>query len=769
MPPLRSCFLFILMLISPICQAAWVKKSRCGSSHPSAPSDSPFWIDSLHGTFDTFDASIVLSLSLLGVHNQSRFSCNDLNLTGFETDLRFHVLGLPVGQVDAFRSQCPLPITETLTPPEGLLFSQYELIYSLSPAHQLQTLAAEFSMKTHNGVELDCAGANITPEIGTTASAALTYTPAGVMVLVGIASWHRHFHKLGRNSPFEYSTARISHDPVREIIFDLTDYLRYIQFIFLAGSLSIEYPGFYQPIVGHLAWSSLLYWTGPINHGFSYAGVEDGMYVSNASYGLEHMAQMVGFPQVPDIMLDAFINLFILVSALILTLLTLCLITSNQLPPLSAMIRQAGWIILSMTLPFFSFPLLSYMSYEMILIGYLPNYHLTLVGVAMAVLVCSNYLNVRQYEKEKEQSATSSIGLSLQDDQSTGSRELLRCFTFLPQAIQLLQGIMIGGLQNWGLVQLLVLGACEVIVLLHMILQPHSRFLFSKSIWCAAVRLLTLSLSIAFARRSSETEKQWIGYIILCLHAVIIFFGFLVDSAWQLFRAAWKRIDGKQTSSMDRADHAHALPRVTLTELSPDARDHNTVYKLEHNCDKNGRLSSFRYPGPSGTFYRGFDDEDHHDNNNIMIPLSSAPADRKRNITGYSAFYRPPRPGIRNHVVEPDASSQESDSINSARGLSEEIYYHPDSARRRRDTLDELLEVPARDDVDYSVRESDFYYGRPAGDSAPPPTSIPLEDPGKEQTGRGTLYEWTYRTVARLKGSKPKEKGFQVVRPPRPT
>lgn len=116
MPPLRSCFLFILMLISPICQAAWVKKSRCGSSHPSAPSDSPFWIDSLHGTFDTFDASIVLSLSLLGVHNQSRFSCNDLNLTGFETDLRFHVLGLPVGQVDAFRSQCPLPITETLTP-----------------------------------------------------------------------------------------------------------------------------------------------------------------------------------------------------------------------------------------------------------------------------------------------------------------------------------------------------------------------------------------------------------------------------------------------------------------------------------------------------------------------------------------------------------------------------------------------------------------------------------------------------------------------------
>jgi hypothetical protein len=424
-------------------------------------------------------------------------------------------------------------------------------------------------MKSHNGVELDCAAAKITPDIGTTASASLTYIPAGVLVLVGIASWQRHIRKLGRNSPFEYSTARARHDPAWGIILDLADYLRYLQFIFLAGSLSVDYPGFYQPIVGQMAWSSLLYWTGPINHGFTYSGVEDGLYVSNASYGLEYMAQMIGFPQMPDIMLDAFINLFILVSALIVILLTLYLITSGsgQPLPVSPMVRQAGWIVLSVTLAFFSFPLMSYMSYELILIGYLPNYRVTLVGTMMAVLICSNYLSTRHYENEKGQRDTSSTGVSSQDDQRTHSRELLACFSFLPHAIPLLEGIMIGGLQNWGLAQLLVLGACELIVLLHMILQPHARLFVSRTISCATVRLLTLLLSIVFACPSSETIKQWIGYLVLCLHAVAIFFGFLLDSAWQLSRAAWKRIEGTQASSRNRRDHAHALAVSYFTDI----------------------------------------------------------------------------------------------------------------------------------------------------------------------------------------------------------
>jgi hypothetical protein len=77
--------------------------------------------------------------------------------------------------------------------------------------------------------------------------------------------------------------------------------------------------------------------------------------------------------------------------------------------------------------------------------------------------------------------------------------------------------------------------------------------------------------------------------------------------------------------------------------------------------------------------------------------------------------------------------------------------------------------MPGRPDVDYSVRESDFYYGRPTGNLTLPLTLILLASSQKEQAGKGTFHEWTHRTIARLKGSRPKEKGFQVVRPPQPT
>jgi hypothetical protein len=445
--------------------------------------------------------------------------------------------------------------------PEGLLFSKYELVYTLVHPHRLQTLSTELSMKDHHGAELDCAAVEITPYIGTTASATLTYIPAGVMALVGIASWQRHIHKLGACSPFEYSATWAGHDAAREIILELADYLRYLQFIFLAGSLSIEYPGFFQPIVGQVSWSSLLYWRGPINTGFTYPGVEGGIYANNASYGLEYMAQVLGFPQVPDIMLDAFINLIILASALTVILLALCLIThrSSQPSPLSLTIRQGGWFLLNVTLAFFSLPLLSYMSYDLILIGYLPSYRVTFVGGLMAVLICSNYLNTRHYEKEREQAGASSTGVPREDDQPTGPRELLARFTFLPHAIPLLQGIMIGGLQNWGLAQILVLGACELIVLLHMILQPHTRLCLSTIMWCTSVRLLTLSLSIAFTCQSSEAVRQWVGYLILCLHAVTVLFCFFLKSAYQFFRAAWKPVDGTRPWSPSRRGRVYAL------------------------------------------------------------------------------------------------------------------------------------------------------------------------------------------------------------------
>lgn len=97
-------------------QAAWVRKYFCAGSQPIDPAEKAFRVDSLHGVFDTLDGSTRLTLSILGVHNVSRFSCSDLDLSGLGHAARLNVLGHSAGHVDRVRTECPLPITDTLTP-----------------------------------------------------------------------------------------------------------------------------------------------------------------------------------------------------------------------------------------------------------------------------------------------------------------------------------------------------------------------------------------------------------------------------------------------------------------------------------------------------------------------------------------------------------------------------------------------------------------------------------------------------------------------------
>ncbi|KAJ5200303.1 TRP-like family [Penicillium cf. griseofulvum] len=391
-----------------VCQAAFVRKFECSSTETFNALDGPFRVESLHGTLGKIDNSTVLSLSILAIHDTARFTCSDLDLAWLEASLRFHVLGIPVGHVKNFSTNCPLPITKTLTPPEGSLFSSYELFYSLGNAHRLQTVVSDVDFRTREGVQLDCVTPKITPDIGTAASAIFTYLPAAVMVLVGIASWKTHAND-GSIMSIESRSPWSILGTVWRITLDLADYLRYLQFIFLTGSLTLGYPGFYQPIVSKVAWSSLLYWIGPIDHGFTYPGVEDGLYAVNGTYGLEYMAQTLGFPTMPDVMINSFINLFILTFGVVVGILILFLITSELGRGLLSLVTwSAGIVLMGMILSLFSLPLLSFLSYEWILTGYLPKYRIIIVGFSVAIIVYSNLHITHHINRQTEASDCSS-------------------------------------------------------------------------------------------------------------------------------------------------------------------------------------------------------------------------------------------------------------------------------------------------------------------------------------------------------------------------
>lgn len=670
----------------------------------------------------------------------------------------------------------------TLVRPEGLLFSRYELVYSLNQAHRLQTLAAEISFKVQNDSNIACSWVKITPDIGNAASAVFTYIPAIITSLVGLAS----YLKQGNNSLATSDGTR--QDAIWAIILDIAGYLQYLQFIFLAGSLTMEYPGFYQPIVSRLGWSSLLYWKGPFNHGFTYSGIEDGVYVSNSSYGLEHMAQMLGYPQMPDIMLNASITLVILVAALLVIAAVVLLASLQDFRDVLDNSQVAGRLVLAVVLSCFTLPLLSYMSYEFILIGYLPSYRVTLVGLIMMFLVYLNYTVTSHFNNQRDRELR--LGsMAAGESQPTRIEQLRQALLrYLPHAIPLVQGIVIGGLQDWGLAQLIVIGGCEAIVLISMVLQKRTRDLGKLAVWCASTRFVTVILSVTFTTTSNETARQWIGYLILCLHGGIIVFGYLVVSLCKVSRGLFR----KRKESI-YPEHSQEFP---LRDISPDRRKLNPEAPLRTMHIRPG-ISIASYIADTNT-----------DTDNIVAPFSPTPMGRKHYVTDFSSFYRSPRPSsARRDVSETQAAStvisqdqavgsmnrhsgsesgsgmasaSTSGSVSTSASVSapNSIGASSNDPGPSRNILDELLQYPVNLNVDYSTREVDSYYSRTrpvrgtGNDSISSTGALPLGsrvDGSQEQNQEqgNNLLSWVRKTVASIKPAK-KEKGFQVVRPPRP-
>lgn len=147
------------------------------------------------------------------------------------------------------------------------------------------------------------------------------------------------------------------------------------------------------------------------------------------------------------------------------------------------------------------------------------------------------------------------------------------------------------------------------------------------------------------------------------------------------------------------------------------------------------------------------------------LPSAAADADHQLD---FSPFYRKPRSRNATPLSHLDSSSQSSRSTAPSPTPTSES--DPESGassqpgRKSHETLDALLEASLPPDVDYSVRESDRFYGRPVSGSANPavkpgaagcPSSRPVHD------------DWRHMIPEVFKHQK-KEKGFQVARPPRP-
>lgn len=181
----------------------------------------------------------------------------------------------------------------------------------MASAYRFATLDTSFRILAGDraGTTVGCIRVEITPLLGSENGAAVTWVPVGVLILVGLGTvlaamlnpW------VGTVDVFRWSSNfGMDEDMIRLVTPGFADCLQWLQFFVLTGSLSLSYPGFYQPTVSKVAWSILLFDTSFFTHSNQSATDQssqgDGIYALDAgAYGLERIAQAVGLQSVNDI------------------------------------------------------------------------------------------------------------------------------------------------------------------------------------------------------------------------------------------------------------------------------------------------------------------------------------------------------------------------------------------------------------------------------------------------------------------------------------
>ncbi|KAF9875047.1 integral membrane protein [Colletotrichum karsti] len=250
--------------------------------------------------------------------------------------------------------------------------------------------------------------------------------------------------------------------------------LSYIQFIFFSASLALFYPGFLRAVASNSSWSTLMIPHGPILSSTPYYGIKDGIYEVNGTFGgttgLELMTQVLGAP----VTIHTWANIITL-SLILLVGMVLLFQVSHRLPFTQSWIsvnsarfrgttdsgvRGTAWTVLRVFLSYFLTPITAWTTYQLTGATFFPIYHTVLTAFVIALLIAAFWWSVTQ-------SSPRNMGYLILDSskrlQTPGnmskSEDRHAMATF---ALMFVRGAAIGGLQIAGLVQLLILLACEI-------------------------------------------------------------------------------------------------------------------------------------------------------------------------------------------------------------------------------------------------------------------------------------------------------------------
>ena len=438
-------------------------------------------------------------------------------------------------------------------------FPAFSVEHDLGSSYGFTTIHAylHFVDDSTPPLSIGCITADVTPFLGSSISRLLTFIPLALLILVGIATASAAiFSPWGTWDIFRWtSNYGRDADQLRLITPGFGDCLQYIQFIVLSGSLSLNYPGFYQPVVSSVSWSSLMFNQSFVNQnssadGHGPVGLIDGVYITDASYGLESMSQLVGYANDRNIWTGMMIWLLVIIAAVVALVQIgfagrwlYRLVSGTREEDLRAknFPFSAGNAI-RIVFSYFMLPSVSLSMYQLVIAGTVIKENSSIVPVIFAVITLLLLLaflvwlfrlitraNPRSYLFDDL--TTVLLYGPLYNTYSDNAA----AFALIPVTLTFIRGIAIGAVQPSGIVQLVLLAICEVILILTLnAFRPFSSPTSMNAYHTifSAVRLTTILLMVPFVPSLGvdQSPRGWIGYVILLLHGITLLIGFFLHS-----------------------------------------------------------------------------------------------------------------------------------------------------------------------------------------------------------------------------------------------
>ncbi|KIW40627.1 uncharacterized protein PV06_07808 [Exophiala oligosperma] len=727
------------------------------------------------------------------------------------------------------QDDCPLAPAFYANSTELTRLPAFSVAHDMGSSYAFTSLEATIQVQSGDasGQYYGCVTATVTPDLGGYLNGLLRYLPLAVLIVVGIATIAASvFSPWGSADLFNWSSNfGRDEDLLRLVTPGFGDCLQYIQFVVLTGSLSLNYPGFYQPAVSRVSWSSLMFNESFVSGGNGTQPLVDGIYQyrPGTKYGLDQMSQLVGMTSDRDIWAAMIVWLVVIVAGA--TLLTQLGFAARWIyrqianEPAEDFRSKNGPFtignVVRITFNYFILPWISLSFYQLLIAARGPSYSVALAAVSLVVVILFSVRLMLLFTRTRPRSflfddlltvlAYGPLYNTYCDDAAT--------FAMIPLMINFLRGIAIGAVQPSGVAQVVLLAISEVILILTINLFRPFPSATSMNIYhtCfSAIRLITILLSIAFVPSLGveASTRGWMGYAILIIHACTLVFGFFLNAVQTLIEVV-ARLAGaggrdQDTGGATRGGLTKVFGMRQLSRRLP-RRDANSRHSMASNAAmlnamdpeqkqlQEAKTRSRSVSAASGALLDSGRSAHRLSSNIDAQAMGTTTPDRtsktSRRLTNRLSgsaslggivglhhksetkdpYYRPPR----RNTIDPLAGSnglpiaslggEGSKSVNlDDRALDEEAGEGASTPLRQDDEAFEDVNVdPHRAKTDYAVREVDFYYG--VRGAALSSGTRKLKTGPADPTGPVSTARGWFKGLLGGK-TKEKTKGFEVVR-----